>query len=123
MTQNDDDKQKIKKIYEEFHEFYDIGAISNLFSALDDLCSSANVLSSQSTEPNIYNFEGVKIKVELLVTKMLDFLGEKNQDDFFSYKFIFDGYLTSLEKQKQRKQKQQKQRKQKQQKQQKQGKK
>ena len=109
---DEDDKQKIKKIYEEFHEFFDIGAISNLFSALDDLCSSANVLPPQGTKKNkqqILDFPSLKNKVELLVGEMLQFLGEKNKDDFFSYKFIFDSYLKILEKQKQRKQKQQKQ--------------
>jgi hypothetical protein len=108
---NEDDKQKINKIYKEFHEYFDIGAISNLFSALDDLCLSANVSSSQSTGQNkqILNFEAVKNKVELLISRMLHFLGEKNKDDFFGCKFIFDVYLTSLENQKKRKQKQRKQ--------------
>ena len=110
---NADDKQKINEIYTKFNEYFDVGAISNLFSALDDLCLSANVSSPQSTAKQntqqILDFQSLKNKVELLVGEMLQFLGEKNKDDFFSYKFIFDGYLTSLEKQKQRKQKQLKQ--------------
>lgn len=109
---NADDKQKINEIYSQFHKYFDVGAISNLFSALDDLCSSANVLPPQGTKKNkqqILDFPSLKNKVELLVGEMLQFLGEKNKDDFFSYKFIFDSYLKILEKQKQRKQKQQKQ--------------